>query len=185
MSISVVYWIRLLDHVDYKTQGYIGVSNNFNYRLHQHKTKTIKHDSHFGRSINKYGWDNLVKEIIFEGSNDECYNKENELRPLYNIGWNEAIGGLKRSNSKFIDYKNRINRGWIYDKNGINNPFYNKKHSDSSKLKISKNKCKSIITTPDGIFYGFNAVARFYTIHKLTAKKWALNKSNWSYENIK
>ena len=180
---SVVYWIRLLDHVDPSSQGYIGVTNDFNRRLKQHKVKTINNDSHFARAINKYGWNNLVKEVIFEGSSKDCYKKEFELRSKYHIGWNESIGGQGSDKSKFIDYKNRICHGWVYDKNGSNNPFYNKHHSNESKDKIAKNKCMSIITTPDGVFYGFNSVGRFYGIHKVTARKWATFKQGWSYES--
>jgi len=179
----ILYWIRLATHSDMSTEGYIGVSFNFKQRMNEHFKFTSKLNSHFGNAISKYGWDNLIKEIIFEGSSEECYAKEKELRSKFQIGWNEAIGGLGGNRSVFINYKKRKNQGWTYDKNGNNNPFYGKEHSLESIKKMSKVKCKTVITTPDGVFYGFRDVARFYKINKITAQKWANKKENWSYEN--
>lgn len=181
---TVVYWIRLKEHNDIATQGYVGVANNIKQRLNRHKTRTSKLDCHLANAIKKYGWDNLIKEIVFDGLAKDCYEKEKELRPNYQIGWNESIGGLGGDRSCFIDYKNRKNLGWIYDKSGLKNPFYGKSHTKQSieKMKLSKSKHK--ITTPDGVFIGFNSVADFYQIHKITAKKWASKLEGWSYESI-
>ena len=183
MNVSVVYWIRLLDHVDYKTEGYIGVTSNLNIRLHKHKTSTTKLGTHLSRSIHKYGWDNLVVEILYIGSTKICFKKEKTLRPKFQIGWNEAIGGLGGDRSKYIDYTKRKNTGWNYNLTGKNNPFYGKKHSVKSIDKIIENKSTVKVITPKGEFYGFNAVARFYNINKITAKKWAMKKEGWSYAN--
>ncbi len=180
-----LYWIRLNSHSDIAKEGYVGVSVNFKNRMYRHKKITSQLNCHLGNAINKYGWDNLVKEIIFTGLKDECYLKEYELRSNHQIGWNEAIGGSGGDRSKFIDYKNRTNLGWKYYKNGENNPFYGKEHTKESLKKMSKSKCKTIITTPDGVFYGFRDVARFYKINKITAKKWAFKKEGWKHENIR
>jgi hypothetical protein len=48
---------------------------------------------------------------------------------------------------------------------------------------MAKTKCHTIITTPDGVFYGYRQVARFYKINKITAKLWASKKEGWSYES--
>lgn len=180
---SVVYWVRLKEHLDIYKEGYVGVSFNFKERMERHLLVTTKLDCHFSNSIIKYGWDNLIKEIVFEGSQDECFAKEKELRPSFQIGWNEAAGGLGGDRSKFIDYKKRRNQGWNYDTAGEKNPFWEKKHSLESLKKMSASKCKNIITTPDGIFNGFREVARFYKINKITAKLWCGKKEGWSYEN--
>ena len=179
----ILYWIRLESHSDIAVDGYVGVTFNFDQRMNEHLKFTSKLDSHFGNAISKYGWDNMIKEVIFEGSSEDCYAKEKELRPKFQIGWNEAIGGLGGDRSVFIDYKRRKNQGWTYERNGEKNPFYGKEHSHESIKKMSKSKCKNIITTPDGIFYGFREVARFYKINKITAQKWASKKKDWSYEN--
>lgn len=178
----VVYWIHLKEHTDIATEGYVGVSINFKERMYRHLKITAKLDCHFGNVINKHGWDNLIKEIIFEGTKEECYAKEKELRSSFQIGWNEAIGGYGGDRSKFIDYKSRKNLGWNYDISGYNNPFFNKSHSLESLKKMSKTKCKAIITTPDGIFYGFRDLSRFYKINKITAEKWANKKEGWICE---
>jgi len=177
----LLYWIRLKSHSDIAIEGYVGVTLNFKQCMNEHLKFTSKLNSHFGNAISKYGWDNMIKEIIFEGSSGDCYAKEKELRPKFQIGWNEAIGGLGGDRSIFIDYKSRTNKGWVYNKNGENNPFYGKEHSQKSLKKMSKSKCKNIITTPDGIFYGFREVSRFYKINRITAKKWATDKKDWSY----
>ena len=46
---------------------------------------------------------------------------------------------------------------------------------------MSKSKCKNIITTPEGIFYGFREVARFYKINKITAQNWVTKRKDWSH----
>jgi group I intron endonuclease len=178
----VVYWIHLKEHTDIAKDGYVGVSVNFKSRMYRHKKITPTLNCHFGNAINKYGWDNLVKEVIFEGSKDECYLKEKEFRNSFQVGWNEAVGGLGGDRSKFIDYKVRKNLGWNYDTTGHNNPFFNKSHSLESLKKMSKTKCKAVITTPDGIFYGFRDLSRFYKINKITAEKWANKKEEWICE---
>ena len=48
---------------------------------------------------------------------------------------------------------------------------------------MSASKCVNLVITPDGVFNGFNEVARFYNINKITAKKWASKKAGWSYES--
>ncbi len=180
---KVVYWIHLKEHNDITKEGYVGVSTNFEYRMLRHSNKTIKTNSHFAKAIKKYGWDSLVKEIVFKGTSDECFAKEKELRPMFQIGWNEAIGGLGGDRSKFIDYTSRKVHGWKYDKNGSKNPFYGKTHSKEFVEYIKQKKSKYIVYTPDGKFIGFNAVAKFYNINKITAKKWADKKSDWHYES--
>jgi group I intron endonuclease len=179
-----VYWIRLKEHTDITTQGYVGVSFDFFKRMERHKRITSKLQYHLSNAIKKYGWDNLIKEIVFTGAKEECYKKETQLREKANIGWNEAKGGFGGDRSNFINYTTRNHTGWSYNKKGTNNPFYSKKHSKESRNKISKTKSKTIIKTPEGVFYGFNEVARFYNINKITAKKWTIKKEDWCYENI-
>lgn len=93
MTISSLYWIRCADHTDLMSQGYVGVSGEFKRRMYMHS----KHNEnpHLRNAINKYGWDNLVKEEILIGTDEYCYEIEAKLRPQPNIGWNIAIGGGK------------------------------------------------------------------------------------------
>lgn len=95
-SQAVIYWIRLSEHTDPFTQGYIGVSKRFEKRILDHEKfiKENKHKNpHLVNSTKKYGWDNLIKEIIFIGDEIICYEKEIEYRPVKTIGWNIAPGG--------------------------------------------------------------------------------------------
>ena len=153
--------------------------------MKRHLTHTSKHNTHFAHSIMKYGWDNLIKSIVFIGSKEECFNKEKELRNKFQIGWNEAIGGIGGDRSHKINYSKIQYKGWNYDKTGKNNPFYNKKHSQETKDKITKAKAKFIIRTIDGDFYSFRSIAKFYGVSKTTAIRWASSKEGWNLENIR
>jgi len=88
---SVVYWIHLPEHNDIFTQGYVGVSNNIQKRFYDHKNTT--ENQHLLNAINKYGWDNLVKQIILIADKAYCLMMEIKLRSLDNIGWNIIKGG--------------------------------------------------------------------------------------------
>ena len=73
------------------TQGYIGVSDNAELRFETHKKRPS--NLHIANAINKYGWDNLVKQIIIMAEKSYCLMIESQLRHEKNIGWNIAIGG--------------------------------------------------------------------------------------------
>lgn len=94
---SSVYWIRQTSHIDMFSQGYVGVSNDFERRIRHHKTKP--QNSHLANAINKYGWDNLVKEVVLIAEDTYCYDIEAKLRPSDNIGWNLVVGGGKPPNA--------------------------------------------------------------------------------------
>jgi hypothetical protein len=52
------------------------------------------------RHKNEYVSENLLKdeiiiELIFEGSEEDCYEYERKLRPRTLMGWNIAVGGSK------------------------------------------------------------------------------------------
>jgi len=86
-----VYWIRHKDHIDMFSQGYIGVSARFERRMWEHLH--LKGNRHLNFAINKYGWDNLVKEQILIAERDYCLEIEKKLRPNSDIGWNCILGG--------------------------------------------------------------------------------------------
>ena len=73
------------------TQGYIGISKNLKRRFRAHETKT--ENKHLKQAINKYGWDNLVKEVILIADKAYCLMIELQLRSSIKIGWNIAKGG--------------------------------------------------------------------------------------------
>lgn len=106
-----LYWIRHQDHTDMFHQGYIGVSKNVEKRWYDHKTYT--ENAHLKNAITKYGWDNLVKEVVLIADDDYCLDIENKLRPSDKIGWNIVMGGGKPPNAlgkKFVrseEYKQK------------------------------------------------------------------------------
>lgn len=94
---AIVYWIRLAEHTDLLTQGYIGVTTKTaEERFEQHcnnaywpsipKTKLYN-------VIRKYGAENLVVETLVVCDKEYAYELEYKLRPCRNIGWNLAVGG--------------------------------------------------------------------------------------------
>ena len=97
MTPCSVYWIHSPNHSNMFAEGYIGVSKDVNKRWnygHKGGQKNNCHDNIIlSNAINKYGWDNLIKEIILVADSDYCYDIEKKLRPEELIGWNISIGG--------------------------------------------------------------------------------------------
>ncbi len=89
-----VYWIHLPEQINIVVEGYVGIAMNFEQRMFAHKScaKTGKEQTLY-KAIRKYGWDNLVKEIILISNEDYCLEIEKKLRPTPRMGWNIAIGG--------------------------------------------------------------------------------------------
>lgn len=88
---AFVYWIRHPEHTDMFTQGYIGITNNFEKRIKRHKDKPS--NNYLKNCINKHGWDTLIKEVLIIADKTYCLMIEAKLRFKENIGWNIAIGG--------------------------------------------------------------------------------------------
>lgn len=91
---NVVYWIRHKNHTDIMTQGYVGVTCNFEQRMRSHLHKA-NGDSDYTvhRAMRKYGAD-IVKTVVTSGDEEFCYFVESELRPEPDTAWNIAAGGL-------------------------------------------------------------------------------------------
>lgn len=89
----VVYWIRLNEHVDKNTEGYIGITYQFEKRWEQHN-RAVREGSnlHVHNAIRKYG-DLIIHEVIHECTYEEAIQLEFQYRPQNNIGWNMATGG--------------------------------------------------------------------------------------------
>lgn len=96
MDECCVYWIRLPEHTDIFTEGYVGISNNFEYRLKQHiyfssKPEYFKNYRTEFRSALSSG--NHIARKILIGTRKYCMDVEERLRPAWKIGWNIAAGG--------------------------------------------------------------------------------------------
>ena len=86
-----VYWIRHQDHTDIFSQGYVGISSKPKLRWNHHFSQPT--NSHMKNAINKYGWDNLVKQVVLIADKGYCLDIEKKLRPVDFIGWNQTAGG--------------------------------------------------------------------------------------------
>ena len=109
-----VYWIRHPDHTDIFSQGYVGVSVDIEKRFGQHYKRT--QNRHLKSAIQKYGWDNLVKQQILVADVEYCLDIERKLRPSDDIGWNIVAGGGKPP----VAYGNKIMLGKTPWNKGIN-----------------------------------------------------------------
>lgn len=101
MSYSV-YWIRHPEHTDIFSQGYVGISKHFERRMLTHKKFG---NAHLRNAINKYGWDNLKKEILLVADEAYCLTIETLLRAENSVGWNIVKGGGKPPINKRKGYK--------------------------------------------------------------------------------
>lgn len=136
---GVVYWIKTNSCKDILIEGYVGITTNFSRRLRDHKS-----EGHLKKvlqsKIKHYGWVNLDKVIIFEGTLLECLKIELYLRPKELIGWNICKGGgypplrtpEERKCSAEKACETRKNKG-----------FYNFKNSQKRNLKVAKSKRES------------------------------------------
>lgn len=90
---AIVYWLHTKDHTDIFAEGYVGITNNLSKRLSSHKSK--KYNLHLKNAIEKYGWDNIIKQVILVSDEAYCLMIEKLLRNKDNIGWNIVMGGGK------------------------------------------------------------------------------------------
>jgi len=134
-ALTYVYWLHLPEHTDANIEGYVGVSRNPSYRLWEHRND-VKKDNHcnpyLSRVIKKYS-NNLTQTILFEGSEEECYDYEEKLRPIKNIGWNLNKGGFHPPSASgrvlSADHKVKI---------GKSNTGKKHPHNEEAKQKISQ-----------------------------------------------
>ena len=126
-------------------QGYIGVSNNPKNRWLRHWK--YNGNEHLTRAVNKYGWENLVKEVILAGEREYCFQIESKLRPNKQIGWNIAEGGAKPPTTQcrgdnYVSPLKGVPRPTPWAVGRIKTAKERKKLSDSKKVKV---KFESVI----------------------------------------
>lgn len=85
----VYHAVREQDKEDY-SKGYVGVSVDVKRRQRQHRGGKGK-NPHFESALLKYP--DIIWNILFEGTREECYTYEAKLRSEGNIGWNIRAGG--------------------------------------------------------------------------------------------
>jgi hypothetical protein len=135
---------------------------------------------------------NFERIILYVG--EKYIEKEDELLKYYDVEKNKnfynlknnAIGGWshiynnpdeikKRNKSISESKKGKIFKHLEYDKSGINNPMFNKKHSDETKTKMSNLKLgisnfskKVIEITENKIFNSVTECAKYYNVKQST-----------------
>jgi len=175
-----VYWIRHKDHTDMFSEGYIGVSSN-------PKNRWIRHwkyngNQHLKNAIDKYGWNNLVKEIILFGEKKYCFNVEIKIRPTRQIGWNISEGGAKPPTPQ--------SRGpnYVSPLKGISKQtpwMIGRKVSDRERQLASERK--KVKVKFNGVVYeSFTALANFLGLkHATLANRIYRNAAKYGYEVLK
>ena len=158
ITTTSVYWIKAPHHSDMFSEGYIGVSKKAENRWKYGHLWAFKQSRHNNpilvNAINKYGWDNLVKQVVLVADEQYCYDIENKLRPSEKIGWNINVGGTKPPVTKY--------RGedYVSPLKGVSRPTpwrigvapanKGKKASDETRAKLSA-KRKGTKQTPEQI----------------------------------
>lgn len=127
-----VYWIKAEHHTDPNTEGYVGVASNPLARYNHHKKANV--NPKLRSSLEKY---NTHLVILHEGNRHWCYSKENEYRPIENVGWNIRPGGQYHVHTDNI--KQKISE--THKKLGTNPYSSEKTHSPEA---IAKRKAKMV-----------------------------------------
>jgi|LakMenEpi03Aug12_release.lakeMendotaPanAssembly.Ray.scaffolds.fasta_scaffold443185_2 group I intron endonuclease len=116
---------------------YIGQSVNIQKRFRDYKSlkRSIKQQPKLYNSFVKYGVDNHLFEILSECTKEELNILERYFQDMYNAisrkGLNCRLTGYADRCGEFsVEYKQKFT--------GSGNPFYGKKHTEESRLKISK-----------------------------------------------
>lgn len=94
-----LYWIRLPEHTDMWTQGYVGITKHTaSRRFRSHKKDAKRKDRPstlpIHRAIRKYE-DLLIVDTLCVADIEYVAELEGKLRPAIKIGWNLDVGGSK------------------------------------------------------------------------------------------
>ena len=110
----LVYWIRYPEHQNLLADGYVGITEDLERRVKQHKKLALrnlngpKDEALIGPRAQE-----IVVEHIFSGTAAECVEEEKRLRPEKYIGWNLHAGGGYNGRSPEEVYKRRLLQGRI------------------------------------------------------------------------
>ena len=136
---------------------YIGFTKNTpENRLKQHfSNSTKKNKNKLARAILKYGRINFITETIFTSLNkEEALNKEIYYIKFFDTlknGYNCNEGGTDGNNRIVTDETKKLISENHADFSGDKNPFFNKQHSEETKLKIA---ARDYIKGKNHHFYG-------------------------------
>lgn len=167
-----VYWIRLPEHTNMFSQGYIGISTkDIRVRFSAHKAASKTGKAILHAAIRKYK-EQIIIETILIGSVDYCLSIENSIRPVERIGWNTVSGGGKppvfKGHSE--ESKKKIGLAATGRKHMVG-----KKFSDEHKANISTGVKTAVRKTPCRKPHSEETKAKMSAAHKVRTLE---NKSN-------
>jgi hypothetical protein len=175
-----VYWIRHKDHTDIFSQGYVGVSKNTEARFQRHSK--YSDNQHLKAAIKKYGWNNLIKQIVLIGEEKYCYNLELKIRPTKQIGWNIAEGGAK---PPIAQYRGDNYVSPLKGKSRLTPWLIGRKVSNKEKQLISERR-KVKVKYQNIVYSSFEELAIFLNIKYSTlTNRIYRNAKKYGYEVLK
>jgi group I intron endonuclease len=129
---------------------YIGRTDDFERRMIEHKHRITKQARWpIYKAAKKYGWDNIIKEIIDTADTlEDCVTKELEyilkydsMKNGYNSTYNTKDGGDVWLGRKDTDEYKKFVEKMSTIASGVNNGMFGKNHSEEAKNK-QKEKAK-------------------------------------------
>jgi group I intron endonuclease len=132
---------------------YIGRTNNFDGRMAEHKCNALtkKAKNSLYKAIRRYGWDNMIKEILIEIEPSQSQKIEEEFILAYDSvkrGYNDTYCGGggdvwkgRYDTDEYMQFVEKQRQDRIGEKNGM----YGKMHSNEAKDKL-KEKAKGRFT---------------------------------------
>ena len=120
----IVYWIHKPEELDIYNQGYVGITNDLQRRLKEHRRNGI------------FDPTKMIAEVFLQGKREYCVEQEILLRPESNIGINKAPGGSIPPDVTGIKRNEETRRKMSISNVGMKG----KNHSIESKLKMSNSR---------------------------------------------
>jgi hypothetical protein len=87
---AYVYHIRT-KNITSTDDGYIGVTGT--NKKNKTPQQRLQEHCKSGRFVSYGQKEDLIVDVLFEGTDDFCFSKEKELRPVERMGWNISPGG--------------------------------------------------------------------------------------------
>ena len=165
-------------HISPSNKRYIGITSMNDENIRWQNGNGYKHNKHFYRAIEKYGWDNFQHIIIARNLTKEeaCWLEIELIREWdsanKNKGYNITLGG---EGSNGLKHSKKTKQQLSEKMSGENNPMYGKHHTEEVKEKLrkiqlslgfnNKNSVAIICITTMRIFPSLREGARFYNTH--------------------
>lgn len=121
---------------------YVGITSMKPRRRWGSDGRGYKNNKHFYNAIQKYGWNNIEHNIVAENltENEACNIEKTLIHKLdtcnSKYGYNHNTGGSGCNGHIYTDDERKI---LSIRMSGENNPYYNKKHSEETRMLMREN----------------------------------------------